>query len=374
VRAPPTILGAVASGAWFRDATRRRLAFLAAAIVSAILCVLPRHYVAKAELAPQDAGVGLNSILGAGAAGGLVSLGALVGNQQTIETDLTVSRSNAVLRSVVAKLNLVGRNGYGDADHAEVKLKHKVNIEALRGSALEIQAKDKSPAFARDIVAAYTAAIKERLAAISLQQTALKRSVTNNRLSAASVQLAQAQKALTDFRIQHHLAAPEIQLGAAVANLANLQAQLHARAAELEVAQQFATGQNVQVAAIRAEITSLQGQIAQAQVPVTAGAGGPTLGGMGLEMTQYSNLYREERGWEILYEIYQRYLESVTVDELSAYANLNIIEPAYVDPARQYNIPGVGLLVLVVVAAFGSEFYLVYPPIGRRRPEGAYGA
>jgi uncharacterized protein involved in exopolysaccharide biosynthesis len=365
-------MGAVFDGAWFRDAMRRRLTFLAAALVFGVLSLWPRHYVAKAELAPQDSGVGLNSILGAGAAGGLVSLGALVGNQQTIETDLTVARSNAVLRSVVDKLRLVGRDGFGDAEHAQVKLRHKVNIEALRGSVMEIQVTDARSTFAKDIVGAYTAAIKDRLAAINLEQAALKRSVTNSRIAATGAVLTRSQAALTDFRVRHHLAAPEIQLGAAVVNLANLQAQVQARQAQLQVLQQFTTGDNVQLQAIRAEIAGLQGQIARAQVRDTGVSGVPSLGGMSVEETEYSNLYRDERGYEILYDIYRRYLESVTVDELSAYANLNIIEPAYVDPARQYNVVGVGLLILTVVISVAAEFYIVGPPVGRRREEGAY--
>ena len=372
MRPPPTILGAVLDGAWFRHPWKRRLTLLALALICAVLCIWPRHYLAKAALAPQDSGVGLNSILGAGAAGGLVSLGALVGSHQTIETDLTVARSNAVLKGVVAKLHVVGRSGYGDEYHAEIKLHHKVNIEALRGSVLEIMVTDSQPDFARAIVSAYASAIKDRLAAITLQQAALKRSVTSSRLAATGEQLAQAQTALAEFRLRHRLAAPEIELGAAVSNLANLQARLQARQTELQVVQQFTTGDNVQLAAIRAEIASLQSQIANTQSP---GAGGPTglnLGGMGQVMTQYNNLYREAKGDEILYEIYKRYLESVTVDELSAYASLDTIEPPYVDPERQYNIIAVGLLILIVVFAFGAEFYVISPPVGRRSAEGAY--
>lgn len=372
MRPPPTIVGTTLDAGWFRRPLRRRLTFLALALVCGVLSLWPRHYVAKAELAPQDSGVGLNSILGAGAAGGLVSLGALVGNHSTVETDLTIARSNAVLKGVVAKLRLAGRDGFGDEQQAEVKLSHVVNIEALRGSILEITATESRPDFAKEIVSAYTAAIRDRLAAIALEQAALKRSVTNSRLAATGAQLAQAQAELTGFRLRHKLAAPEIELGAAVSNLANLQARLQARQAELQVVQRFATGDNIQLTAIRAEISSLQNQIAGAQAPNAGPAGGPNLGIMGQVATEYGNLYREARSDEILYDIYQRYLESVTVDELSAYASLDIIEPAYVDPARQYNLIAVGLFVLVIVSAFASEFYIVAPPVGRPPAERIY--
>ncbi len=301
-------------------------------------------------------------MLGQGAMGGLLNLGAFVGGHQSIEADLTIARSQAVLVAVVGKLHLVGRPGFGDETKSEIKLRHKVNLEALRGSVLQIRATDAKPEFAEAIVSTYAEVIKERLAALSLEQAAQKRTVTTGRLGEARIQLARTQAALTQFRAQNRLAAPEVQLGAAVTNVANLQARLQAKQAELAAMQQFVTANNIQVAAVKAEIAGLQGQIAHAQ-----GDSSSNLGAMSQIMAQYTNLYREEKSVEVLAEIYQRYLEQITVEELSASSNMDTIEPPFVEPARQYNLPAVGLLFLFIAMGVGAEIYIANPPVGRKQ-------
>jgi len=51
---------------------------------------------------------------------------------------------------------------------------------------------------------------------------------------------------------------------------------------------------------------------------------------------------------------------------MSAHENMNLIEPAYIDPNRQFNIPAVGLLILVLLVAATLEIYLLRPPVGAR--------
>jgi len=366
VTPPPTIVAGVMDTRWFRDPTRRRLTFAVAALILAVLCIWPRQYTARADLMPDDSGGGLSSLLGGGGAGGLLSLGALLGNHQSIEADLTIGRSQAVLRDVVVRLRLVGREGFGDLLHTQSKLREKVDVAAIRGSILQITVNDRDPAFARAIVSAYVEAIQDRLTSLNLQQATQKRVVATNRMSQAVARLTAAQTALADFRNRNRLAAPEAQLGAAVSLLAQLQGKLQAKQVELATLRQFATSGNVQVQAAQAEIVGLQGQIAEAQAR-SRGPGAQNLAGMAAESTEYLNLYRDERFADALYEIYRQALEKVTIDELSANVTMDVIEPPYVDPARQYNTPAVGLLVLVILLAGCAEYYVVAPPIGRAR-------
>ena len=131
---------------------------------------------------------------------------------------------------------------------------------------------------------------------------------------------------------------------------------------ELDTLVRFATPQNVQVKSAQAEIAGLQSQIAQLQ---SASSGGPeSLAGMPAKDTEYFNLYRDERYYENLYTIYTRYLEGATIDELSAQNNLTQVEPAYLDPARQFNAWAVGLLIVAVLLAGAAEFYILAPPVG----------
>jgi tyrosine-protein kinase Etk/Wzc len=77
-------------------------------------------------------------------------------------------------------------------------------------------------------------------------------------------------------------------------------------------------------------------------------------------------LYMDEKAAETLFVVYKRYIDELTIDKLSANNNMEIIEPAYIDPSRQYNAWAVGLLCLTALIAAMAEFYVVRPPNRRR--------
>ena len=179
---PRSLIGEVLDHPWFRRARTRRIIFAVAAVILAILCVFPRHYQAEAELLPQDTGGGLSAVLAQQAGGAILNLGALTGNKQSVEADLTIARSNAVLRAVVEKLKGPFPKRFKHPIKAEVTLKHKLGIIAIRGSILQITATDADPIFAKALVNAVAMSIQERLAEISISQASRKKLVAENRL------------------------------------------------------------------------------------------------------------------------------------------------------------------------------------------------
>jgi tyrosine-protein kinase Etk/Wzc len=350
---------------WFREARRRRVAFAVAALAFAVLSLFPEHFTAEAQLLPQDSGGGLTQALATqGGGGGLLSLGALLGNKQPVEADLTIARSHAVLDMVLDRLKLVGRPDWGSRRNAEAKLKQTLGITAIRGSILQIITHDRDPTLARELAATTADAIQDRLGAISLAQAAQKRVVATDRLNSAAVTLARAQDAITRFRTANKLAAPPLQLGAAVENLAGLEGQLQAKQVEIASLQAFAGDQNIKLQAAKAELAALQRQVDAAKV-ASKGQGTANLAGIALANSEYFNLYRDERAAQILYEVYKNYLEEVAVDELSANQNLVLVEPAYLYPERQFNVWAVAGLIIVFLLAFMAEYYIVKPPVGQ---------
>jgi uncharacterized protein involved in exopolysaccharide biosynthesis len=355
--------------AWVRDARRRRSTLAILAGILAVLSLWPRPYLAKAELAPEPSSGGLSAMLAGGVPGGALNLNALLGQGQSIEAALAVARSHAVAQGVLIRLHLADHREFGDPPRAEVKLRKLVNIEAVRGAIIQIKVRDHDPQFAVTLASAYAAAIQDRLATIAMQQTSERRVVAVVRLNGATVALAKSQAALTAFRETNKLAAPESQLNVAVGHLAILQGQLQAKQVELDTLLIFATSGNVQVKAAQAQVASLQSQIAQLESN-SSEAGVESLQAMPAKDTTYFNLYRDERYYESLYAIYTRYLEAATIDELSAQNNLSQIEPAYLDPARQFNVWAAGLLFVVILVAAASEFYVLNPPVGSKLGRG----
>ncbi len=366
---PPSIMDFVLGSRWARDPLKRRGTMAAAIVVLAVLCVWPRHYLAQAQLLPDDAGSVLSSLLGSasGGTGGLLSLGNLIGNHPTVESDLTIARSQVVVADVVRRLRQEGRVS-GDLEREEIKLRHKTSLEAVRGSILKITFTDHDPAFAKAVVTDYVAATRARVAAISLEQAGQKKIVAQNRLEAATVDLAQSQAAIDRFRAENKLAQPEVQLGAAVALVTSLQAKLDAEQAQLSALQTFATGNNFQIQAEQAQVAALKAQINKAQAAENAGPG-PSVGGLTPKITEYENLYRNERFAQAEFEIYQRYMGTVAVEELAAGINMDLIEPPFVDADRQYNTSAVGALFLVIMLSILAEFYIAQTYDPRRQAE-----
>jgi tyrosine-protein kinase Etk/Wzc len=366
---PPSIMEFILGSRLARDPWKRRGAFAAAMLVLAVLCVWPRHYEAHAEMLPNDAGSVLSSLLGsaAGGTGGLLSFGNLLGNHPSIESDLTIARSQVVLEDVVRRLHQEGRLS-GDLDRAATKLHHKADMEAVRGGILRVSVVDHNPAFAKAVVTDFVAAIRARIAAITREQATQKREIAVSRLGAATIDLSQAQQALDRFRAANRLAAPEVQLGAAVSLVTTLQARLDADEAQLQALEHFATASNFQIQALQAEVTALRSQIADAQGNASSGQG-PSVGAMTPVISEYSNLYRDQKFAEAEYEIYKRYLGTVTVEDLAAEINMDIVEPPYVDPDRKFNAPAVGALILVILLSLLAEFYIAQSNDPTRRAD-----
>jgi capsule polysaccharide export protein KpsE/RkpR len=366
MRAPPTIMAAFLDGSWFRHPWRRRLAFLAFAVVAGLLALWPKHYLAEAQLLPEDSSGGLSAALaqGGGGGGSLASLSSLIGNKQPVEADLTIARSEVVINDILDRLRSSGIFRDQSHDEAAKRLRKKLTLVSIRGSILQISVKDRDPAVAKTIAAAAAGAIQSRLTQLNLEQTAEKRAVAANRVQDAADQLLRAQAKLEQFRVAHKLGAPPQQLGVAVGLLATLQGQVQAKQVEISSLRKFEGPDNINLQAAETELAALRQQVAQAQV--AADRSSSNLAYMASENADYFNLYRDERAAEILYEVYRKYMEQVTIDALSANENMVLMQPAYVHPERQFNIQFVGLLVIILIVGFSAEFYVAAPPVGRR--------
>jgi uncharacterized protein involved in exopolysaccharide biosynthesis len=357
---------------WIRTPSIRRTVIVIAALVLAILTLWPRHYLARAELIPDQNSGGLPSIL-SGGGNALASLGALVGARQSIESDLSIARSQGVARD--AAIGMLKRgllNGSdtnsSDIDRATSTVQREVEIEAITGSILQISARADSPMAAKGLVEEYERAVRGRLTVISVNQSKQKKAIASERMAEASLDLARAQSAIDQFRAANRLSEPKIELGAAISLVTSLQAKLQADQSALATLAKFATPENIQVQALHAEIDSLRRQIATAQTSANSGPG-PSVGGMTPKITEYENLYRDQNYAEAEYEIYKRYLDTVTAEFLSSDINMTLIEAPYLVTERQLNAHPLIALMLLLAMGVLAEFYIAKPPPGWTRHE-----
>jgi uncharacterized protein involved in exopolysaccharide biosynthesis len=341
--------------------------YIALAVILAVLSVFPRQYFARSKILAQDSdSAGLSSILGA-FGGGIQNFASLLGAHQSVDVYLIIGRSHDVLGAVIRKLDLIGHRGFGNEDHAEVKLLRKVDVHSLAGGVIEVEAHDFDPDFAKALAATYADALRDRIEQLAREHIDQKKALVADRLARAQTEVASTEAALNAFREKNHLAAPEAQLGTAVALKASLEGQLQAKQIELQTAQQFATQNNIQVRAVEAEIASLRQQIGRTE----AGGGGatPTLNGIAQVSADYLNLFRDVQFAQSLYGVYTRYSEEVAVEEIvnNSSSNVQVIEAAFVDPERHWNAIPLGLLALIALIAFYVEYYVPATGLHRRR-------
>ncbi len=345
---------------WVLEPRRRRIGYIAIALVLAVLCVVPRPWVARAKLLPQDANsAGLGQVLNS-LGGQLATFANLFsGGKPPNDLYVVIGRSMAVTDRVINSLQLVGPDRqYATVRDARIALAKEVDIHLLLGGVLEVETRTYDADTSMRITKAYVDAISDRIAALTRNTIAHKSKIVHQRFREAGERVVRAEQALDAFRRANRLASPEQELGSAIALRASLQAQLAAKQVELRSIEQVAGPENPQLAAVRAQVAALQGQVASTGRP-TSGAGGPNVAGLGAVTSRYLDLYRDYRFAEALYEVYARATEQVEVENLSAEsANyIQIIEPVNVDAERHYNVSAVALLILIILMAVFTELY-----------------
>lgn len=336
---------------------RRVLLGLMAAVL-AVLTLFPREYRAAVSLTPTDpSSLGLS-----GALGQLGALTNVFGSQAAIEISLKVSRSVEVRRFVIDRLGLIRSGRFDDMDEAQRWLDREVDIRALRGGIVQISANMDDPVLARNLVGTIAVATRDRLARISQIQTAYKRRILEQLVSQAGDRYARAQADYDAFRRRTRYSDPGTSIGAIGQRIPDIQAAIKTREVDLRAALQFGTEQSFTVQQIRAEIAALRSQLHEAE---TLDASNPdSVNRVVIESTRVEKLARELEIARGLYLNYQRFLEGTSVEDLASGANVRILEPAYIDPARQYRTLPLGLLVLVLIAWATIELYQMRPPVG----------
>ncbi len=344
-----------------RSPWSRRAVFAALIAICAVLTLFPEKYRAAATLTPTDPGtLGLGGTLGQ-----LGAVSSLFGSQAAVEVSLKVARSEYVRSRVAAELNLEKRLKKSPVE-THRWLDNHVDIRALRGSIIEFAVKDRDPEFARELVGAYGTAVSNQLAVISRNQTAQKRKILVEMVDSASERLARAQSAYDSFRLQTRYTAPQSAIYALGDRVPQLEAAIRLKEIDLATLRQFATDENIKVRQALAEIGVLQSQLAQARS--TSGDQNASVGRVVGQTTQIDKLRRELDLSQGLYDTYKRYLQGTSVEDLTSSANVRILEPPFIDSARQFNVLPLALGLTLLLLWIAIEFYRIRPPVLDRVP------
>ncbi len=353
-----------------RDTRLRRRAYAVAVIILAILCVLPRPYVARAKILPGDASAsGLVGVFGA-LGGQAQNLASLFGDRGATEVSLSIARSQAVTDDVIRRLNLVGKDArYASLREAQIALGKRVDVHSLTGGMIEVETQSPDSDWALGVTKAFVSTISERIGTYGRAQTARKRRIVDQSMAKALDRLTQAEAALNTFRTQNRLPDPQAQLGSGLALRTSLEGQLLAKLVELQTLRRTAGPDNPALGAVETQVATLRRQLDQT-AEISNGSSGPSIAGLTSISIEYVNLFRNYTFAQTIYDVYSRSAEEVAVQELIAEnaTDVAVVDEPHVDPQRYYNVWAAALLGLTALLAFFTEFCA--PATGLWDPKG----
>ncbi|WP_019517909.1 hypothetical protein [Sphingomonas sp. Mn802worker] len=336
----------------------RRVILGVLTIILAILTLFPREYRAAVSLTPSDpSALGLS-----GALGQLGALTNVFGSQAAVEISLKVARSVEVRQLVIERLKLVKSGEFANEVAAQRWIDKEVDIRSLRGGILQMSTKMEDPILAQRLVGTLAEATRDRLARISQTQTAYKRRILEQLVTQASDRYSRAQAAYDTFRRNTRYSDPGTSIEAIGQRIPDIQAAIKAREVDLRAAQQFGTAQSFAVQQIQAEIAALRAQLREAESLDVSDPN--SVNRVVVQSTQVEKLARELNIARSLYVSYQRFLEGTSVEDLTSGANVRILEPAFIDPDRQFRTLPLALLAIVILAWATIELYQMRPPVG----------
>lgn len=356
-----SIVGQMAAWNPFSRFWKRALFFLAPTAVLLVLAAFPERYRAEATLTPTNPNMlGLSGTLGQ-----LGALNSVFGNQADIEVALRIGTSVYTRDSVIKELKLKERLKDDNIIDLHRWLYDKVDMRSLRGGIILIQMDHTDKQLARDIVGAYTTAVRERLAEITVRQTNYKRQVLEKLVRDAGARLANAQSNYDNFRLANGYADPERTVEIIGDRVPQLQAALQAQDRSIAAASRLYTDDNLVIIQLRTQREAIAAQLREA----LDNRPGPQGGTVGEAVNVSSKLFEYERELELaqtLYANYLRYLEGTTVEDLTSTANIRLLEQPYVDTERQYRWPLVAAAFALFLLWMAVEFYRLRPPVGSR--------
>jgi tyrosine-protein kinase Etk/Wzc len=358
MKRPPSIVGTLAENRWLGRPLYRRLLVFVLVATCAILTLYPERYRAAVTMTPTDpANLGLS-----GALGQLGAINSVFGNQAAIEVALKVARGIDVRRIAAARSNLNQIKEFKNSIAMDRWLIRKVSIRSLRGGIIQMEIYDSDPEFAKRLVTAFSDATRDRLAEISRQQTAYKRNVLIKLVDESGANFAELQDKYDSFRLKTQNSEPTVGLSSATDRIESIRTTIKAKEVRLNAARAFATDDNIAVKQILVELQALKQQLAGAlaQSPEISGS----VGGIVQQSTKVRELERKLAIARRLYEGYTRFLEGTAVEDLTSTASVRILEPPFIDTARQINFIALAIGILILLIGLAIEFYQMRPPVG----------
>jgi capsule polysaccharide export protein KpsE/RkpR len=336
---------------------RRRFLFRVSAIVASFTLLIglftPNSYRSTTKLMPPNSqtGSGLAALAGLtsqlqGAGGG--GLGMLAGNflglQSTGALFVSVLQSRTAEEDLVRKFDLTSTYGYPllhwrmSAEKTRKQLEDNTEIsEDRKSGTISISVTDNDKQRATALANAYVDELNQLIASLSTSSARREREFLEQRLVQVKKDLDEDSRRLSEFSSKNATFDPKDQGRAMVEATATLQGELMAAQSALQGLEAIYAENNVRIRSLRARILELKRQLgsisgtdesALSPSASTADRPLPSMRDLPLLGATYSDLFRQAKIQETVYEILTQQYEIAKVEEAKEIPTVRVLDKA----------------------------------------------
>ena len=341
---------------------RRIVAWIAIGVVLSIpLCLRLPKYNSTSQLMPPDtnnasglAALALPSLSKSPGLAGLAGMaGDMFGLKSTGALFAKVLQSQRVADSVIKRFDLRNRWGMAYQESAREKLLGRTMVEEDKKSGvITISFRDRDAKLAQNVVNAYIEELDRAIGDVSTSSARRERFFLEQRLTEEKKALDDSQQKFSQFASTNMaLDIPE-QTRVTVEAASRLQGELIANRAQLEALQQTYTPENYRVKGLRAHVNELERELARLNTGKTGkGTQDPTnpypsIKNLPLLGVEWSDLYRNTKIHETVYELLTQQYEMARIQEAKEIPVVKVLDPPS-EPERKS--PSVLLIVLIAI-------------------------
>lgn len=347
-------------------------AAVGALVVSTLAAFLvPVRYEAVTRLMPPDAqsgsGAGMLAAMAGRAGGsGLSGLaGSLLGGTNSGALFVGVLASQTVEDRLIERFNLQHVYWVAKMEDAREKLaQHTFLSEDRKSGIITIGFTDHDPQRAAAVAHAYVTELDRLVAEVSTSSARRERIFLEERLVAVKADLNAAAVKFSDFASQNTAIDIPAQGKAMVEAAATLQGHLIAAESELSGLQQMYTPNNVRVRSLQARVDELRQQLDKLGGDMSGDAKSenalyPSIRRLPILGVTYSDLYRQTKIEETVYELLTQQYELAKVEEAKEIPAVKVLDAAVVPTKRSFP-PRTLIVVMGAVLGMAMAVAWVY--------------
>jgi capsule polysaccharide export protein KpsE/RkpR len=357
---------------WLRRRSLALAATVALGLSAVTVLLIPKSYKSTAQIMPPEQTNGTSSLLALASRSSTLNplsllTSGVLGNHSTTALFVSLLQSGTISDHLVERFQLqhVYHKRYR-VDAGKRLARNTEIVDDKRSGVITIQVSDHDPHRARELAQAYLDELNKLVRNTSNSSAHQERIFLEQRLEAATADLARAQIALSEYSTKNNTIDLKEQTRAMVDAAARFEGEMVLAQSTLSSLRQIYGDNNVRVRGAEARIAILQRELRRISgfpsvVPMASdralGQGAeiyPPLRQVPRLAVQYADLYRTVRVQETLFEMLTQQYEAARIEEAKDIPAVKIIDTPGL-PERKSFPPRALLVSLMTLAAVASS-------------------